>query len=110
MKKAWWAGLWMAVILVSGCRTRDVRTVVVFVPEMKNAACSDIVVRAISRCQGVLPNSIQPDMARRTVTVQYESMVTALKNVEFSVAEAGFKANEVPANAEAAKALPPECR
>jgi len=91
------------------CRTRDVRTVLILVPEMKNAACSDIVVKAVAGCVGVNPSKIVVSLPKRTVTVSYDSLLTALKNIEFAVADSGFQANEVPAKQEAARKLPPEC-
>lgn len=110
MKRAGWAGLLLMVALAAGCRTKDIRTMILYVPEMKNVACSDVVVRAISRCQGVLPNSVNVDLDRRTVTVEYDSIQTAFKNIEFAVAEAGFRANLIPAKPEAVAALPENCR
>ena len=101
--------LGLALVAVS-CRTKDIRTVLVYVPEMKNAACGEIVMRAVSKCVGVDTSKTRVDLMKRTVTVTYDSLFTALKNVEFAIAEAGFQANEVPAKEDAAKALPPECR
>ncbi len=96
-------------VMVS-CRRSDIRTVELKVPEMKNSACATIIVKALEASTGVQPGSnIKVDLASRTVVVSYESLVTALKNVEFAVANAGFAANEVPANQDAAKKLPPEC-
>jgi hypothetical protein len=37
-------------------------------------------------------------------------MVIALKNIEFTIAEAGFDANDTKARSNAVAALPPECR
>gem|GEM_PF-550088 len=93
-----------------GCRTRDMRTMIIHVPGMRNDACREIVVSAIMKFQGVDPISVRVDMKRRLVTVTYDSLVLSLKNIEFAVAEAGFQANDVPAKQEAANALPPECR
>ena len=39
------------------------------------------------------------------MTVTYESIVASLKNIEFAIADAGFNANDIPANAEAAARL-----
>lgn len=77
---------------------------------MKNQACAQVVVNALGRQEGVQPGKVDVDFARRVVTVQYDSLMTARKNLEFAVAEAGFQANEVPANALAAGALPVECK
>ena len=96
-------------LVSASCRTRDVRTVLILVPEMKNTACRDIVVKAVSGCVGVDPSKIVVSLPKRTVTVSYDSLLTALKNIEFAIADSGFQANEIPAKPEAAGKLPPEC-
>ena len=96
-------------VLLVSCRKHDIRAVTVGVPEMKNKACATVVANAVSRLHGVKVDEIRLDMANRTVTVTYDSMLLALKNIEFAIADAGFAANEVPAKPEALKALPPEC-
>ena len=92
---------------------------------MKNEACVQRIVYAvagelaagqrdnanISKIREVIASGvIQPDRATRTVTVAYDSLKLSLKNVEFSIAKAGFDANNTPANKKAADNLPPECR
>jgi len=97
-------------VVFSSCRQSDVRAAEIKVPAMKNQACAQIIVNAIGRQVGVQPNGISVDFGARMVLVRYDSLVTARKNLEFAVAEAGFQANEVPAKPEAVKALPPECK
>lgn len=116
-----------AVLLVAfavGCRKSDLRTVTIDVPDMKNQACAEIVTRSIAqemaeprnegfngRVQSILKSGrIRADLGKRTVTVTYESLARSLKNVEFSIAKAGFRANDIPADSEAQAALPTECR
>lgn len=95
--------------LAVSCRRQDVRTAVISVPGMKNEKCATIVVQAIQRSQAIPEDRIKVDLGKRTVTAQYDGLQRNLKNLEYAVAEAGFAANEIPANAEAAKALPPDC-
>ena len=59
---------------------------------------------------GVKPQKLRFDLDARLVEVTYDSLFVARKNIEFTIADAGFNANEVPANSEAAASLPPECR
>lgn len=100
----------MLVMSVS-CRRTDVRTVLVSVPEMRNRACAEVIVKALSSSMGVKGGSdIKVDLVARTVSVQYESLLTARKNVEYTIAEAGFTANSIPANADAASKLSDECK
>jgi len=98
------------VVILASCRKQDLRTQTIRVPEMKNAACASIVAEALQRQQGIPPEWIKVDIENRTVTVTYDSLQRALKNLEFAIADAGFQANETPANPEAAAKLPPECR
>ena len=50
------------------------------------------------------------DLAAGVTVVVYDSMILARKNVEMGINQAGFDANELPANQQAQAALPPECR
>ena len=86
------------------------RTITIDVPRMKNDSCAEIVFAAVNRTPSVVGDKTRIDMQRRTVTVTYESLNLSLKNVEFAISESGFQANEVPANPQAAEALPPECK
>jgi copper chaperone CopZ len=94
-------------MLLTSCRVKDIRTIEISVPDMKNAACAEIVRKAVLTTPNVRSGEI--DMQRRTVTVTYDSIQLSLKNIEFSIADAGFAADMVPANDEARKKLPPEC-
>ena len=92
------------------CRKQDIRTAAIFVPGMRTEACAQRIVVALGRGQNVNPEAIEIDLATRTVRVQYDSIKHSLKNLEFTVAEAGFDANGVPADEEVRRALPAECR
>jgi copper chaperone CopZ len=97
-------------ILGAGCRKADIRTFTISVPDMKNQACVTVIVNTLMREQAVRGEDVQADLEKRTVTVKYDSLQRAQKNLVFAIAKAGFTANGVPANPDAAKALPPECR
>lgn len=111
-------GMWMlptvAVALAlagASCRRTDVRTAVIRVPQMRTQAGVERVTEAIKQARyAVQVDSIKVDLESRTVTLKYDSMDLAIKNIEFLVAEAGFDANEVPRNAAVAATLPAECR
>jgi hypothetical protein len=102
------AFIMLAVILLSSCRKQDIREVIIQTPGIKNQACAKIVQDAFMRQPGVI--SIRPDFQKREITVKYNSMVIARKNIEFTVAAAGFDANDTRAPTNAVAALPPECR
>ena len=98
----------LACLLFSSCRQQDVREVVIKVPGLKNQACAKIIQDAFMRQPGVV--SIRPDFQKHEIAVIYNSMVIALKNIEFTIAAAGFDANDTQAQTNAVAALPPECR
>lgn len=103
--------VFLVVAVLQGCRGYDKRTITISVPEMKNRECAQRIASALANKPGIGPeNKFSVDIDTRTVTITYDSMLLAKKNIEFLIADAGFSANEVPANAEAVKALPPECR
>ena len=101
-----------------GCRQHDYRTIVIRVPDMKNAACVRIVTSALSRLPGLKPDSLSCSVDDRTVTLTYDTLLAADKNAEFLVARAGFRVIveslgstvEIPADPAALDKLPPECR
>jgi copper chaperone CopZ len=96
--------------LVLACRRQDIRTVTIRVPAMGSAACTNIVAEALQKAQGIPPEWIRADIEKRTVTVTYDSLQRATKNLEFAIADAGFQANDTPANPQAATNLPADCR
>lgn len=96
--------------MLPACRKSDIRTVTISVPEMKNEACVQRIGASIYKIGGINRESLVFDLSKRSITVTYDSMILARKNIEFAIAEAGFDANAVPANAQAAAALPDECR
>lgn len=113
-----WAVVAIAVLIgigAGGCRRYDYRTVKIDVPGMKNKACSERVYQAVyqelGQSQALPPkNGVEVNLSERVVKVTYDSLRLSLKNIEFAIADAGFAANDIPANPEGVKKLPPECR
>ena len=91
------------------CRQYDHRTVHIYVPEMKNSACVNVVMNALGKHQGLRLKQISVDLADRVVSVRYDSIRRSVKNIEYTIADAGFAANDVPTTPEAINALPSEC-
>ncbi|MGI6098923.1 MAG: heavy-metal-associated domain-containing protein [Lentisphaerae bacterium] len=96
--------------LVGACRLSDMRTLVVRVPQVTNKACEDRVRQALRPLKGIEEGSLEFDYAEGTLTLRYESMILAHKNIEHAIIAVGFDANELKATDEARRALPPECR
>ncbi len=102
--------VFVAVILLIGfaCRQRDIRTVTIDVPRMQGEECAGIVYNVLASLNGVRAESLE--MEPGAVTVTYDSMRLALKNLEYALAEAGFQANEIPPDPDARERLPERCR
>jgi len=98
-------------VLFSGmsCRQHDFRELTVNVPEMRNDACVRVISGALSRAPGLQRDGVKFDIDGRKITLVYDSLLAADKNIEFLVAKAGFAANAIPADPMAAAALPPDC-
>lgn len=105
-------------LLGAGCRREDIRDVTLKTPGVFNAACAERVIKGVGMLPGVVPEKILVDVEDRTVTVTYDSMIVAHKNIEMAIIDAGFDAGIdigdetriLPANPNAATNLPPECR
>jgi len=110
MRLLQWTAILVVCLAACSCRRADLRTVKIHVPAMKNEACAQVVRRSVARVKAVRNDSISIDLETREVTVTYDSVFMSLKNVEFTIAAAGFAANDVPADRKAADALPAECR
>ncbi len=90
------------------CRQQDVRTTTIQCPQVRNSQSASRVTMALTRMDGVQADSIK--VKDGAVTVTYDSMKVAVKNLDFSIAEAGFDADDIPADKKAREALPAECK
>jgi copper chaperone CopZ len=95
--------LLLGALLVSGCRESDVRKMTVKVPAMASEEDVQRIRRAVTALNGVNKELVVIDVPSHSVTVTYDSMMVAHKNIEIAIAEAGFDANGIPAISAAAK-------
>jgi hypothetical protein len=79
----------------SGCRQRELRTVTIRCPQVQGSQAVERVVQALSAADGVVSGTVV--IAEGRVTVTYDSLKMALKNLEFTIADCGFDANDTPA-------------
>ena len=96
----------LALFACAGCRQKDVRDFTVDVPALvqeKEAEVSGAIRAALVMCSGVDMASIQFDVANHRVTLKYDSMQTAKKNIEMAIAKAGYAANGVTPESISAK-------
>jgi copper chaperone CopZ len=96
-------------LLMVSCRQHDYREITLNIPEMRNAACARAISVGLSRAPGLQRELVKFDVPNRTITVRYDSLLAADKNIEFLVVKTGFSVNGIPADAAAQKALPADC-
>ena len=80
--------------VLPGCRRTDVREMTVSLPALQEADKAKVV-EALARYNGVEKDSYRWDMTAKTLTLRYDSMQIAKKNIEMAIAGAGFTANGV---------------
>ncbi len=103
--------VFLAASLLAGCRVSHEKVATITAPDVRNAACSNVVEAALRKLPGHERLAIQSiDYSTGTIVVRYDSMKVGTKNLEDAIAQAGFAAGPFPANKEAAAKLPPECR
>ena len=91
-----------ALAAASGCRRTDVRDFEVSVPGA--AAEDEATLRAaLAPYVGVKDGTVVFDSARKVLSLRYDSMQIAKKNIEMAIAEAGFTANGVTPQSVGAK-------
>lgn len=89
------AVFFLAIVLaVVGCRRTDVRDFTISIPDM-TAADTQAIAAALAPYAGVDKASLKFDPAAKTLFLRYDSMQLAKKNIEISIAQAGFTANGV---------------
>jgi copper chaperone CopZ len=91
------------VLFVSGCRETDVRTMTVKIPAMTSEEDVQRVRKALAPLNGVNKALVVFDEKEHKITLTYDSMVVAEKNIEIAIAEAGYDANGILAIRAAAK-------
>lgn len=105
MNRFFMSVLCVAVLVAVGCRRVDVREFTVDVPEA--TAADEPALRAALAPYGGIdsknPESVCFDAAKHQLTIRYDSMQLAKKNIELSLAAAGFTANGVTPESVGAK-------
>ena len=89
-----YALLAIALLAAAGCRRTDVRDFTVSIPEM-TPTDAPAIAGALSQYAGIDKASLKFDTAAKTLSLRYDSMQLAKKNIELSIAQAGFTANGV---------------
>ena len=84
----------MSACLAAGCRRTDVRDFEVSIPKM-TAESEPAIRQALAGFGGVEKASLKFDQKAKKLTLRYDSMQLAKKNIEMAIAKAGFEANGV---------------
>ena len=79
---------------LAGCRRTDVRDFAVEIPGATEADMPAIS-KSLEPYAGVERDSLRFDVAKHVLTLRYDSMQLAKKNIEMAIAAIGFTANGV---------------
>ncbi len=92
-------GLCCLCLLFVSCHRADLRTVEIHVPAMNDEEAAQRVTKALDvyADYGIIQKA-EADIARNLVCITYNSTRTALKNLEYLIARAGFDANDTRAD------------
>ena len=86
-----------ASLAVAGCRRADVREMTVSLPELSEAE-KPTVVQALAKYAGIEKDSYKWDFEKKTLTLRYDSMITAQTNIRMAIAAKGVKVEFPPNN------------
>ena len=87
----------VCVLAAAGCRRADVREVTVEIPGLTEET-RETVVKALAKHSGVEKDSYKWDFEKKTLTLRYDSMVTAQTNIRMLIAGKGVEVKFPPAN------------
>ena len=88
------AAVMVAACLVAGCRRTDVRDFEVSIPAL-TAEAEPAIRQSLMGFAGVDKASLKFDRQAKKLTLRYDSMQLAKKNIEMAIAKAGYEANGV---------------
>ena len=80
--------------LLLGCRRTDVRDFEVSIPAL-TAESEPAIRQSLAGFADVEKSSLKFDLAAKKLTLRYDSMMLAKKNIEMAIAKAGYAANGV---------------
>ena len=93
----------VAAFFATGCRRTDVRDFEVSIPAL-TAEAEPAIRQSLAGFAGVEKASLKFDAANHRVTMRYDSMQVAHKNIELAIAKAGWTANGATPESVGAKA------
>ena len=81
-----------ALAVTGGCRRADVRDFTVTIPDLTEANKAQVV-EALAKYNGVQKDSYQWDLAKKTLTLRYDSMQIAKENIRQAIEAKKLKVN-----------------
>lgn len=99
-----WAGV--------GCFRNQTSEITIHVPAMKTRECEFVVKQALAPLagSGLDMETLKISSADQTVVVSFDNMRMGRRNIEKAIAEAGFSANDLPADESARRKLSAACQ
>jgi len=97
-------------LALAGCFRNDLRTEEFHVPKLSGPECLNYLTSRLRGVDGV--TDVQGDFSTKKLTVSFNGLKLAIKNIEIYIADAGFDVNERPGDekARAASGFPASCR
>ncbi|MCK4579038.1 MAG: heavy-metal-associated domain-containing protein [Candidatus Marinimicrobia bacterium] len=90
------------------CGKTDAKTTEITVKTAICGACVTTIEKAVSEVKGV--EAVSVDLEKHLATVSYDANATNVMAIEAAIVNAGYAANDKPANPEAYEALPDSCK
>jgi periplasmic mercuric ion binding protein len=108
MKKLLFSLAIAGVSLASFGQTKTMMTAKISTPSVQCQECKERIETNLKRYDGVL--SVNVNVKRKETTVKYLTDRTNLENIKTAIANAGYDADDIPANPDFYKQLPKCCK
>jgi periplasmic mercuric ion binding protein len=97
----------MSLLVIVGCKG-EVAKAEINVPTAQCGMCANTISHTLKSVDGV--KKVNVDLGAKVATVIFDPTVVKVVNLESAISNAGYQANETPANAEVYKTLPGCCK
>jgi len=98
----------MSISFFASAQTKTSLTAKINTPTVQCDMCKERIESYVKRYDGVL--SVNVNVKRKETTVKYLTDRTNIENLKTAIANAGYDADDVPANLDAYKDLPKCCK
>ena len=98
----------LVTMFLTNCTQNTAQATVVDLPTMQCEACAQTITKAAESINGV--QTVSVSVEHKQATIEYASSATDVQKIEEAIANSGYQANEVTANAQAYETLPDCCK